>query len=669
MQKGEKMNTVYICEKPSQARDIAKVLGCTQKKDGYLTNGKINVTWCYGHLLETALPDYYCENIKPWRLDVLPIVPETWKMQIRKDGAKQVKAIKELVKNTEDVIIATDADREGEVIARELLDLFKYKGGIKRLWLSALDDASIKKALANLKDGKETENLYYAGLGRQRADWLIGMNFTMGASVAFGKYGEGVLSVGRVQSPTLKLVVDRDAQIEGFSSKFYYELMAIFKTSTEKTISLKWEANEKNLDEDGRILDKTVVDAIADKIKEKEGVVKEFKDENKKTSPPLGLSLSKLQKLASGKYGFSAKETLEVAQSLYETQKAITYPRTDCEYLPESQHHEAVTILDQLKRNNPAWQETLSNSSASIKSPIWNDKKITAHHGMIPTLNSNVTLDKMNDKEIKIYDLVCRYYIAQFIGNYEYVERSIIVDCTNELFKASSQMPLNAGWKAVFKNDEKESEEFLLLPSVALNEQLELIESKILSKETKAPPRFTEGTLIDAMKSIGRLVKDDAHRKILKETAGIGTEATRASIIETLFKRNYLEKNGKAISSTEKGKKLIAVLPKVVTDPILTAQWEQDLDRISEGKYSLDEFFTSQREMLCSTLKELYPSQQDSPSRSSNQTASNHHCPQCRKALVRRLSSKEKRPFWGCTGYPVCKFSASDQNNQPILVT
>jgi DNA topoisomerase-3 len=666
------MSTVYICEKPSQARDIAKVLGCHQKGDGFLTNGTLFVTWCFGHLLESAPPDYYCANIKPWRLDVLPIVPELWKMEIKKEGSKQVKAIKELVKKTTDVVVATDADREGEVIARELLDLFKYKGGIRRLWLSALDDASIKKALANIKDGKVTEHLYHAGLGRQRADWLIGMNLTMAASVSFGKYGEGVLSVGRVQTPTLKLVVDRDAQIEAFRSKPFYELLATFKIAAGKDIVLKWQAKEEQTDEAGRILDQTIVSAIAAKIDGKTGVVVKFDDVNKKTSAPLCLSLSKLQKIASAKYGFSAKETLETAQVLYETHKAITYPRTDCEYLPENQFLGAVDILAQLKQNHPALLELLKMCSVGFKSSVWNDKKITAHHAMIPTLNANVSIVRMSDKEKKLYDLVCRYYLAQFLGEYEYAERSVLVECEEETFKAASQTPLSLGWKralTTMADQESDEPELPPLPKLDQGEAVTHTNSTILSKETKPPARFTEGTLIEAMKSIGKLVKDAAHKKILKETAGIGTEATRASIIETLFRRNYLEKKGKAVQSTEKGRKLISVLPTIVSDPVLTAQWEQDLDRVSEGNYSLSEFCASQHEMLCSTLKLLNPSQQASPSRHQTQTASAHNCPQCRKLLIRRLSKKDSRAFWGCSGFPACRYTATDHNNQPINIT
>lgn len=657
---------LYICEKPSQARDIAKILGCNERQNGYLKKGDIVVTWCFGHLLETASPDHYCENIKPWCLDVLPIVPDVWKMIIKKDGKQQAGVIKNLLKEAETVVISTDADREGEVIARELLDMFKFKGNIKRLWLSALDDASIKKALQSIKNGSETENLYYAGLGRQRADWSFGINMTRAVSVAYGGSGEGVLSVGRVQTPTLKLVVDRDRMIEQFSSNKYFELVANFESDKNEIVSAKWQPNENSVDEEGRILDKNIINAVIKKIQGKSAKVDKFDDIEKKTAPPLCLSLSQLQKLASSQFSLSAKETLDIAQSLYETHKAITYPRTDCGYLPESQLSEAETILSQLK-SIPVYKDIIDHCDMSYCSPAWNDKKVTAHHAMIPTQNRQVDLNKMSNNEQKIYGLICRYYMAQFLGPYEYAERSIVINCHSEIFKASSQTPLMPGWKrALAKTEEKiaEGEEDCSpIPALITGDLVKEKEEKILEKMTRPPAYFTEGTLIDAMKSIARFVQDKKYKSILKETAGIGTEATRASIIETLFKRGYVEKKGKQVHSTEKGKKLILQLPPIICDPVLTAEWEQALDQVSEGQLSLDQFSDQQNQWIHQMLD---PIKKEHASKAPQSIG--HLCPRCKKSLVRRQSSKNKSYFWGCRGYPSCNFTASDQNNMPILV-
>lgn len=655
---------LYICEKPSQARDIAKVLGCHEKQDGFIKNKDIVVTWCFGHLLETANPDHYCENIKPWRLGILPIVPNAWHMQVKKEGKQQAIVIKKLLKEAEMVIVATDADREGEVIAREMLDICKFKGEIKRLWLSALDDASIKKALEGIREGSTTENLYYAGLGRQRADWLIGMNMTMASSVAFGKFGEGVLSVGRVQTPTLKLVVDRDHTIDHFTSKIYFELLAEFETSQKLTFKAKWQPAEHQTDEDGRILDSKIIENVIANIRGQKAEITKFDDKEKKISPPLGLSLSQLQKLASSRFSLSAKKTLDVAQALYETHKAITYPRTDCGHLPDSQFQDAPAILALLKTIHLPLQETINLCDVSYRSLIWNDKKVTAHHAMIPTANKNVAINRMSAIEKNIYELICRYYIAQFLGPYEYAERSVVVNCNNEIFKASSQTPLKPGWKrALTEIDEKEDDTPVsLIPALKTKEIVQEINEETLQKNTRPPSRFTEGTLIEAMKSIGKYVQDEKHKRILKETAGIGTEATRAAIIETLFKRNYLEKSGKQLFATDKGKKLIAQIPPIACDPVLTAEWEQALDQVAEGHLSLATFIEQQKIVLnkmLDSIKQVKGFQQSG--------SVTHTCPRCKQILIRRQSSKNQTYFWGCRGYPKCNFTVADKNGLPLL--
>jgi DNA topoisomerase-3 len=690
----KKTQTLYLCEKPSQGRDIAKLLSCTEKGSGFLQHKSNNtiVSWCFGHLLEAAKPDAYCENIKPWRMEVLPIIPVEWELEIKDKSKIQFKTIQALLKETRTVVIATDADREGEVIAREILEYCKFKGTIKRLWLSALDDVSIQKALCEIREGYTTENLYYAGLGRQRADWLIGMNMTMAASVIFGKYGEGVLSVGRVQTPTLKLIVDRDKAIEDFKPKNYFELIAQFTTQENepKSFYAKWQAPEYECDEEGYLLNYALIQSFADKVRNKPACVFSFDDKQKNQHAPLCLSLSQLQKIASSKWGYSASKTLETAQSLYETHKAITYPRTDCGYLPESQHSQAKEIFDVLEYVNLDFAEVIMNCDINQKSMSWNDKKITAHHAIIPTTNKNVLLSKMSDAEQKIYDLICKYYLAQFLGDYEYVQRTITVLCEGEKFKASSNTSVSLGWKRVLnasvkenadKNMEEEETAFGSIPYLTENQILLHTDEKILTKHTKPPAHFTEGTLIEAMKSIGKLV-DEKYKKILKETAGIGTEATRASIIETLFLRNYIQRKQKSLIATERGKNLISCLPSMVCDPILTAEWEQALDKVGEGQLNLDAFMKNQGELLnCmlnaisdeakknpETIRKLNAHQEKIPKQNANANGK-HKCTVCDKPLSRRVSSKDKTYFWGCTGFPKCRFTAKDSGGLPIYTS
>lgn len=686
------MTTLYLCEKPSQGRDISKVLGIHKSQDGYIEGNNIIVTWCVGHLLETATPDYYRENLKPWRMQILPVVPTTWHMQPVERTKKQLGVIKKLLKKINHVVIATDADREGEVIAREVLEFCGYNGSLQRLWLSALDDVSIKKALAKLKANHETEKLYEAGLGRQRADWLIGMNLTMAASCLFGQRGEGVLSVGRVQTPTLKLVVDRDHAIENFKPKDYFILLAQFSTEQNEAFWTKWQVPAKESDNEGRCLNKNVIETFAIKVSGQQGLIKEFKQVEQKQTPPLCLSLSSLQKLASSRFGMSAKKTLDVAQALYETHKLTTYPRTDCGYLPENQFTEATIILNALVALDNSLEGLIDRCDINLKTPTWNDKKITAHHGIIPTQNKNLDLRKLSADESKIYDLIRRHYIAQFLGDYVYSNRQVTVICQGELFKASSNTPLKLGWKqalqdqlessdqsqAIFANTEHEH--FGSIPNLQTNQTVLHTNQRIEAKQTKPPARFTEGTLIDAMKNVGKFVTDTAFKKILKETAGIGTEATRAAILETLFRREYLTKHGKQLISTQKGRALIALLPDVVTNPVTTAQWEQALENVAEGKLKLDAFLIQQAESLQIMLDALAAKKaaeasyianvRDGLSAHTVHQASDQNsktkpttCPDCQQGVL-LLRKGSRGNFWGCSTFPTCRHTSPYNNKQ-----
>lgn len=660
------MGILYICEKPSQARDIARHLKATVRKEGYLEGNGYQVTWCVGHLLENASPDYYLDGDKKWRLEQLPIIPSQWKFEVKTKVKKQFNAIKKLLKNTNEVVIATDADREGEVIAREILDYCQYKKQVKRLWLSALDDVSIKKALGQLKEGIETETLYAAGLARSQADWLVGINMSRVMSIVHSHPGEGPLSVGRVQTPTLKLVVDRDSEIENFKVKDYYVLNVAFKTKTDELFWAIWEIPEEASDLEGRCIKREVIDQVATKIKGKIGNVLSFKESQRKQAPPLCMTLSQLQKLASSQYGFSAKETLDTAQALYEAHKLISYPRTDCGYLKQSQLTEAKAVLSACKAVNNDIESLVALCDLNYRSPVWNDKKVdaSAHHGIIPTTTTRCYYEKLNVKEKQLYDLIRRYYIAQFLGDYVYFNRSVSIACEKELFKASSNTPIKSGWKQAFnaniEDKEKKEDNLLTLPGLSKDQPVNVNESKVETKQTKSPARYTEGTLIVAMKSVGKIVDDSVLKKILKETSGIGTEATRAQILETLFARKYLEKKGKQLQSTEKGRMLIQRVPDGVKDPITTAHWEQALDDIAVGKQTLDGFIHQQTSAL-SIMLDAVKNTATASTLTSNKN--NFPCPKCQKPLVRRKGKYGF--FWGCSDYPTCKSIVSDHKGKP----
>lgn len=440
--------------------------------------------------------------------------------------------------------------------------------------------------------------------GRRRSNaLLLPDNLTMAATSLFSQRGQSVLSVGRVQTPTLKLVVDRDKEIENFKSKDYFVLLVQFTTANQETFWATWQVPHDIEDEEGHCLNKEIAESASNKIKGQSAIVGKFSESKKQQSPPLCLSLSALQKLASSRFGFSAKKTLEFAQSLYEKHKATTYPRTDCGYLPESQFAEANSILKNVALIHPELKAIITQCDVKIKSSTWNDKKITAHHGIIPTANSQIDIKQMSLDELKLYDLICRYYVAQFLGDYIFNQRSVLVHCQNEAFKATSSTPVALGWKLALQEPSEET--LSSIPLLKQGEHLNTQEQRLEAIQTKPPVRFTEGTLIDAMKNIGKYVTNPELKKVLKETAGIGTEATRANVLETLLRREYLVRQGKQLISTQKGRALINLLPNAITDPATTAQWEQELENIADGNMTLDTFLQRQAENLEALLDAL----------------------------------------------------------------
>lgn len=652
---------LFICEKPSQGRDIAAVLGATQQHDGYMSGNNAIVTWCLGHLLLLAPPEYYCPNVKPWRHAVLPVVPTTWEMQPNPRTKLQLAVVTRLLREASHVVIATDADREGEAIAREVMRYCHYSGKVERLWLSALDTVSIKKALAHLKSGNSTEALYHAALGRSRADWLVGMNMTMATTAHFSK-GKGVLSVGRVQTPTLQLVVNRDLAIEGFTVSDYYLVDAHFKTENKTVFSARWQIPEKHQDEAGHCIKRSTAEMVCADIEGKAAFVAEFGDNTKATPAPLCLSLSALQKIASQQLGLGAKQTIEIAQALYEKYKAVTYPRTDSGYLPLSQHAEANAVLAAISATQPTLQTLLANTDVSLKSPVWNDEKISAHHAIIPTSNAKVSTASMGEHEKALYAIISRYYIAQFLGAYTFAQRKVTVNCDNHLFVASENIPLALGWKAALtKMTTEDVGKDNKLPLLTENQSLLCVATGVDTKETTPPAFFTEGTLIMAMKNIAREIDDEALKKILKANAGIGTEATRANIIDVLLKREFIAKDGKFLHSTTKGRELLDKLPHVVKHPATTARWEQMLNDVANGQTTLTTFLDGQTTVLNTMLERLGKIAQTQPRGDTN---AEHQCPDCKSEMLRRKGKKGF--FWGCTAYPNCNTTLPDNRGKPM---
>ena len=656
---------LYICEKPSQARDISRVLGVRQQGEGCLIGQECIVTWCFGHLLEMAAPDQYDESLKRWSLEALPIIPEHWNLVVKKEARKQFKVIQQLLKQASSIVVATDADREGETIAREILDQCRWRGPVQRLWLSALDDKSIRKALGNILPGQQTEPLYQAGLGRARADWLVGMNLTRAYTLIGRQQGhDGVLSVGRVQTPTLNLVVERDLEIEAFKPSPYFVLMAEFEVPSGRFLA-KWLPPKAVTDSEGRCTNQQAAINVAQQIDQQVGTVVNATTELKQEPAPLPFDLSTLQQEASKRWGMSAQAVLDTAQALYETHKALTYPRTDCPYLPMSQHGEAQQVLNAMTQSDAPYQPLAQAANTALQSRAWNDKKITAHHAIIPTTSPTDT-GRMNEDEGRIYDLVCRRYLAQFFPIYEYEQTTITLSVCKENFRATGKTEKAAGWRVVHPApsdpDDKDSEAKQPLPKVGQGSNAQVRSTDLKTQQTKPPARFTEGTLIAAMKNIGKQINDPALKKVLRDTSGIGTEATRAGIIETLVQRGVIKKHKKNVISTDTGRTLIAILPKEIKDPATTALWEQGLDDIAQGKGNLTTFIQGQAQWINTVLRQSISNSQASTGATSFANIT-HPCPSCGKSLRRRKSSNGF--FWGCSAYPDCKTTLPDNKGKP----
>ncbi len=647
---------LYICEKPRQARDLARNLGVSGKANGFIGNSSVAVTWAIGHLIQQLEPDEIDEKYSKWEIKHLPIVPEIWKMKPNSKTKKQLNIIRELLKRANNVVIATDGDREGEVIGRELLDYFNWVGGIDRLWLTALDDNSIQKALNNLKKGSETESLYAAGLARARADWMVGMSATRALSIMAQAEGyRGVLSVGRVQTPTLAIVVNRDIEIENFKPKDYYDVLGVFSGVKAKW----WFNNDEFSDENGRCINNNFAQSVVDNVKSGgNAVVEQFETQRKKVSPPLLYSLSVLQQEASKKFGFGAKQVLDIAQSLYEKHKATTYPRSDCQYLPVSQFSEVKSVMSSISSIDSDIGKLIANADLTIQSKVWNDKKLSAHHAIIPTENTQVDVSNMTTDENKLYDLICKSYIAQFYPNYEYDKTNIEINASGEMFASSVNVDINLGWKVVISSQAELKQG--TVPKLAQGQELSVDAVDIETKQTKPPLRYTEGTLIATMEKAHLFVTDSNLKKILKGNEGIGTEATRANIIDLLKRRNFLTVKKKQVISSETGRALISAVPSAVKDPGMTAIMESSLSKIETGELTLNAFMIWQVDWLGKLIESI-----KSQKISIESNVKTVECPECGKNMF--LRNGKKGQFWGCSGYPDCKTVAQNNGGKAVF--
>ena len=618
---------LFIAEKPSVAKAIAEELGVVRRDASSITCKDDNVvTWCFGHLLEQAEPDDYLpDNIprtkkgkKIWRIQDLPIFPSEWIVAPRDDAGvqRQLNAIGAFIKRADTLVNAGDPDREGQLLVDEVIEHFNARQSVERFWVSAVDPASIRKGLKALKKNADYAGMRDAARGRSRADWLLGMNlsraYTLFNQPQFGK-GE-LIAVGRVQTPTLTMVARRDYAVRNFKPQPYLTISAQL-SADDKAFSAKWKPAEgqKGMDEEGKLLiNLDIGKALIEKLsQEKTAAVLKAETKRKKALQPKAYSLADIQIEASRLFGYTAEDTLNICQSLYEEHKITSYPRTDCSFLPESQHADAPGVLAAIARTFPATAAAVAKADSKIKSPTFNDKKITAHHGIVPVANS-VPWDHLNDKEKNLYRLIAKRYIAQFYPVHEYDATEIQFNIGGENFTAKGNVVVKKGWKALYAaapksgdNKNKDAEDDQQLPALKKGDTADVLSITGKEAQTKPPAYFTEGTLIAAMENIWRSFDDEKLQTQLKEAGGIGTPATRAAIISELRRKTYLEADGKILHCTNLGRSLLKKVSPQIRSAVLTAKFEEKLKLVEKGDCNVDDFVADYEAFIRSELDKI----------------------------------------------------------------
>ncbi|MEB7772120.1 DNA topoisomerase III [Kurthia gibsonii] len=587
--------SLVIAEKPSVARDIARVLKCTKKGNGSLEGDKYIVTWALGHLVTHADPEQYDVKYKEWKMEDLPIIPDPFKLVPIRQTTKQFNAVKTLLnrQDVNEVIIATDAGREGELVARWILAKAKSRKPIKRLWISSVTDQAIREGFNNLKDGRKYDHLYEAAVARAEADWVVGINATRALTVKYNAQ----LSTGRVQTPTLAMIANREQQIKNFKPKTYYGLQAL-----TNTVTFTW--HERGTNQTQSFQKEKMEQLLKSLDSVKTGEVIDVKTTPKRTPAPHLFDLTELQKEAHKRYGWSAKETLSTLQNLYERHKIVTYPRTDSKHLTSDMKS---TFTDRIKASavgdyRAAANKILSKGTPQAQKGVVNDALVSDHHAIIPT-EEVVNLRALSDKEYKLYDLIVKRFLAVFYGAYEYDQTVVTLKVGNETFTAKGNTVRDEGWKAVYLQEDEQSNE-RTLPVFKKGEQVSLRGIALTEGQTKPPARFNEGTLLAAMENPSQFMGDESKElvKTLKETGGIGTVATRADIIEKLFKSFVIEKKGNDLYTTSKGRQLLDLAPADLKSPALTAEWETQLTKIAKGQTKKADFM---RQMIDFTQKSI----------------------------------------------------------------
>ncbi|KAB2397183.1 DNA topoisomerase III [Bacillus cereus] len=627
--------SVVIAEKPSVARDIAKVLKCTKKGNGFLEGDKYIVTWALGHLVTLADPESYDNKYKTWNLEDLPMLPERMKLVVIKQTGKQFNAVKnQLTRNdVNELIVATDAGREGELVARWIIEKAKVNKPIKRLWISSVTDKAIKDGFANLKPGKAYDNLYASAVARSEADWYIGLNATRALTTRFNAQ----LNCGRVQTPTVAMIASREDEIKNFKAQTYYGIEA----QTTDKLKLTWQDANGN----SRSFNKEKIDHIVKNLDKQNATVVEIDKKQKKSFSPGLYDLTELQRDANKKFGYSAKETLNIMQKLYEQHKVLTYPRTDSRYISSDI---VGTLPERLKacgvgEYRPLAHKVLQKPIKPNKSFV-DDSKVSDHHAIIPT-EGYVNFSSFTDKERKIYDLVVKRFLAVLFPAFEYEQLTLRTKVGSETFIARGKAVLHAGWKEVYENrfeddDVTDDVKEQLLPHIEKGDTLAVKLIMQTSGQTKPPARFNEATLLSAMENPTKYM-DTQNKQLadtLKSTGGLGTVATRADIIDKLFNSFLIEKRGKDIHITSKGRQLLDLVPEELKSPTLTGEWEQKLEAIAKGKLKKEVFISEMKNYT----KEIVSEIKSSDKKYKHDNISTKSCPDCGKPMLEVNGKKGK---------------------------
>ncbi|WP_370560194.1 DNA topoisomerase III [Edwardsiella tarda] len=630
---------LFIAEKPSLGRAIADVLPKPHRRaDGYIQCGNDDVvTWCVGHLLEQAEPDAYDARYARWNLADLPIVPQKWQLRPKASSAKQLKVIERLLHDAQQVVHAGDPDREGQLLVDEVLDFLalapERRRQVQRCLINDLNPQAVARALGRLRDNHEFMPLCVSALARARADWLYGINMTRAYTLLGRNAGyNGVLSVGRVQTPVLGLVVRRDEEIEHFVAKDFYEVRAHIVTPAGERFWAQWqpsEACEPHQDEEGRLLNRALAEHVITRIADQPARVTGYNDKRESEVAPLPFSLSALQIEAAKRFGLSAQQVLDICQRLYETHKLLTYPRSDSRHLPEEHFAGRHAVMAAIASHVPELAD-LAAVDSERRNRCWDDSKVDAHHAIIPTARSgNVSLSA---DERNIYQLVARQYLMQFCPDAQY--RKCVIDLTiaGGAFCAKARFLASPGWRALLGAKERDDEdEGMPLPVVARDDVLHCERGELMARQTQPPRPFTDATLLSAMTGIARFVQDKSLKKILRATDGLGTEATRAGIIELLFRRGFLQKKGRNIHASEAGRALIHCLPEMAGRPDMTAHWESTLTKISEKGCRYQDFMHP----LVETLQQLIHQ-----ARTAVDPRAFRHLPPAKQGTARRASGR-----------------------------